>query len=52
MEESSRGRGSAACGAVEDRVVAHSRQAVDDPDLLVDVELRPSASRSGGRGLR
>lgn len=38
--------------AVEDRVVAHARQAVDDPDLLVDVELRPSASRSGGRGLR
>ncbi|RBY80362.1 alkaline shock response membrane anchor protein AmaP [Blastococcus sp. TF02-09] len=38
--------------AVEDRVVAHTRQAVDDPDLLVDVELRPSASRSGGRGLR
>jgi hypothetical protein len=38
--------------SVEDRVVAHARQAVDDPDLPVDVELRPSASRSGGRGLR
>ncbi|CCH89259.1 conserved exported protein of unknown function [Modestobacter italicus] len=38
--------------AVEDRVVAHARRAVDDPDLPVDVELRPSASRSAGRGLR
>ena len=38
--------------AVEDRVIAHARQAVDDPDLPVDVELRPSASRSGGRGVR
>ncbi|MCW2576685.1 MAG: uncharacterized protein JWR28_3049 [Modestobacter sp.] len=38
--------------SVEDRVVAHARQAVDDPDLPVDVELRLSASRSGGRGLR
>jgi len=38
--------------SVEDRVVAHARQAVDDPDLPVDVELRPSASRSAGRGLR
>lgn len=38
--------------AVEDRVITHARQAVDDPDLLVDVELRPSASRSGGRELR
>lgn len=37
---------------VEDRVVAHARQAVDDPALPVDVELRPSASRSAGRGLR
>lgn len=37
--------------AVEDRVIAHARQAVDDPDLPVDVELRPSASRSGGRGV-
>jgi hypothetical protein len=36
---------------VEDRVVHHARQAIDDPDLPVDVELRPSASRSGGRGL-
>ena len=38
--------------AVEDRVVAHARQAVDDPNLPVEVELRLSASRSGGRGLR
>lgn len=37
---------------VEDRVVAHARQAIDDPDLPVDVELRPSVSRSGGRNLR
>ena len=37
---------------VEDRVVAHARQAVDDPELPVDVELRPSASRSAGRGIR
>jgi hypothetical protein len=38
--------------SVEDRIVAHARQAIDDPDLPVDVELRPSASRSAGRGLR
>ncbi len=36
---------------LEDRVVAHARQAVDDPDLPVDVELRPGR-RSGSRGLR
>ena len=35
---------------IEDRVVAHARQAVDDPDLPVDVELRPGR-RSGSRGL-
>ncbi len=39
--------------AIEDRVVAHARQALDDPDLLVDVELRPGrTSSSAGRGLR
>lgn len=36
---------------LEDRVVAHARQAVDDPDLPVDIELRPGR-RSGSRGLR
>jgi hypothetical protein len=36
---------------LEDRVVAHARQAVDDPELPVDVELRPGR-RSGSRGLR
>ncbi|WP_245820825.1 alkaline shock response membrane anchor protein AmaP [Geodermatophilus pulveris] len=36
---------------LEDRVVAHARQAVDDPDLPVDVELRPGR-RAGSRGLR
>jgi len=36
---------------LEDRVVAHARQAVDDPDLPVDVELRPGR-RAGRRGLR
>jgi hypothetical protein len=36
---------------LEDRVVAHARQVLDDPQLPVDVELRPGA-RSGGRGLR
>ena len=29
-----------------------ARQAVGDPDLPVDIELRPGTSRSGGRGLR
>jgi hypothetical protein len=38
--------------SLEDRVVAHARQAVDDPDLPVDVELRPGSTRSGTRGLR
>lgn len=37
--------------AVEDRVVTHARQAIDDPELPVDVELRPSASRGGSRSL-
>jgi hypothetical protein len=37
---------------IEDRVVAHARQALDDPDLLVDVELRPGRTRSAGHGVR
>jgi hypothetical protein len=37
---------------LEDRIVARARQAVDDPALPVDIELRPAASRSAGRGLR
>jgi hypothetical protein len=37
---------------LEDRVIAHARQAIDDSALPVDVELRPAASRSAGRGLR
>ena len=37
---------------IEDRVVAHARQAVDDPDLPVDVVLRPGKVRSASRGLR
>ena len=36
---------------LEDRVVAHAREAVDDPALPVDIELRPGR-RSGSRGLR
>jgi hypothetical protein len=38
--------------SLEDRVVAHARQAVDDPALPVDVELRPGAARSATRSLR
>ena len=37
--------------ALEDRVVDHARQAIADPALPVDIELRPGAARSGGRGL-
>lgn len=37
--------------AVEDRVITHARQAIDDPELPVDVELRPSASRGSSRSL-
>jgi hypothetical protein len=36
---------------LEDRVVGHARQAVDDPDLPVDIELRPGKTRSASRGL-
>lgn len=38
--------------SLEGQLVAHARQAVDDPGLPVDIELRPGHSRSGGRGLR
>lgn len=37
--------------ALEGQVVGHLRQAVDDPELPVDVQLRFGASRSAGRGL-
>jgi len=37
---------------VEDDVVAHLRQAVDNPNLPVEIELRLGASSKGGRGLR
>ena len=37
--------------ALEQQVVGHARQAVDDPGLPVDIELRPSRRRAGGRGL-
>jgi hypothetical protein len=36
---------------LEDRVVGHARQAIDDPNLPVDIELRPSKNRSAGRGI-
>jgi hypothetical protein len=38
--------------SLEDRVVAHARQAVDDPALPVDVELRPGTTRSAARSVR
>jgi hypothetical protein len=34
---------------LEDRVVGHARQAVDDPELPVDIELRPGRTRNAGR---
>ncbi|RBY77597.1 alkaline shock response membrane anchor protein AmaP [Geodermatophilus sp. TF02-6] len=37
--------------ALEDRTVGHARQAVDDPDLPVDIRLRPGRARSASRGL-
>ncbi len=37
---------------LEDRVVGHARQALDDPELPVDIELRLGRARSAGRGLR
>jgi hypothetical protein len=36
---------------LEDRVVAHARQAIDDPDLPVDIELRPGKARSAHRNV-
>ncbi len=36
---------------LEDRVVGHARRAIDDPDLPVDIELRPGKARSAGRGV-
>jgi hypothetical protein len=35
--------------ALEDRVVVHARQAIDDPDMPVDIELRPGWARSASR---
>lgn len=37
---------------VEGTLVTRVRQAVDDPDLPVEIELRLGAARSAGRGLR
>jgi hypothetical protein len=36
---------------LEDRVVGHARQAIDDPELPVDIELRPGKARSAGRSV-
>lgn len=36
---------------IEDRVVAHARQAVDDPEMPVDVVLRPGRARTAPRSL-
>jgi hypothetical protein len=38
--------------ALEGTVVTHARQAVDDPTLPVDIELRQRKGRAGDRGLR
>lgn len=37
--------------ALEDRVVAHTRQALNSPDLPVEIELRPGRAPAGGRPL-
>ncbi|SDQ85525.1 alkaline shock response membrane anchor protein AmaP [Quadrisphaera sp. DSM 44207] len=37
---------------LEEQTVPHVRQALDDPDLPVDVQLRPAATRSASRNLR
>jgi hypothetical protein len=37
--------------ALEDRVVGHARQAIDDPELPVDIELRPGKARSARRSV-
>jgi hypothetical protein len=40
-------------GGLENQVVAHARQAIDDPGLPVDVELRQTrGNASQARGLR
>lgn len=36
---------------LEERVVGHVRQAVDDPALPVDIELRPGSRGTGSRGV-
>ncbi|TFV64140.1 alkaline shock response membrane anchor protein AmaP [Geodermatophilus sp. DF01-2] len=36
---------------LEDRIVGHARQTIDDPDLPVDVELRPGKARTSSRGV-
>jgi hypothetical protein len=36
---------------LEDRIVGHARQAIDDPDLPVDIELRPGKARSASRSI-
>jgi hypothetical protein len=38
--------------ALEGHVVAHARQAVDDPALPVEIELRQGRASAGDRGLR
>jgi hypothetical protein len=38
--------------SLEGQVVAHARQAIEDPTLPVDIELRQGRARSGDRGLR
>lgn len=37
---------------LEERVVSHARQAVDDPELPVDIQLRPGRARTTGRSVR
>ena len=36
---------------LEEQTVPHARQAMDDPNLPVDIELRAEKSRASGRGL-
>lgn len=36
---------------LEERTVSNARQAVDDPDLPVEIELRPGRARSSGRNV-
>ena len=37
---------------LEDRIVAHARQAIDDPGLPVDIELRPGKARQNSHNVR